>query len=181
MAVDKVTAYLATIPRAWLQKEMDCLHHCYFIFGPMSRVFLNHPHELEPRNKFFGRVLGSPTLDPLFSGFFHHKAEAFQLKERQQDTPMLVQYVSVIAWVFDFRKFITITNVHSLQSSRERLFPAWAFPSKIYKMLNSIGFRVLFEHSFSLANSLIFLPSLVNRRKKKLWGGKLRNVEHWLA
>ena len=92
----------------------------------------------------------------------------------------------VIAWVFDFRKFITITDVfittdvHSLQSNREHLFPAWAFPSKIYKIHNSIGFRVLFEHSFSPIHRYFFLLWPTDE-KKCVGRKKLRNVEHWLA
>ena len=48
------------------------------------------------------------------------------------------------------------TDVHSLESNREHLLPSWAFPSKIYKMRNSIGFRVLFEHSFSPIHRYFF-------------------------
>ena len=72
------------------------------------------------------------------------------------------------------------TDVHSLHSNREHLFPAWAYPSKIYKIPNSMGCRVLFKHSFSLIHRSFFLLWPTDE-KENLWRGKLRNVEHWLA
>ena len=58
---------------------------------------------------------------------------------------------------YHYNRCIITTDVHGLESNREHLFPGWAFPSKIYKILNSIGFRVLFEHSFSLIHRSFFL------------------------
>ena len=54
-----------------------------------------------------------------------------------------LQYVSVIAWVFDFRKFnnrcIITIDVHSLRSDREHLFTAWAYQWTIDKIPSSMG------------------------------------------
>ena len=54
-----------------------------------------------------------------------------------------VQYVSVRAWVFDFRKFIPITDIplqaiHSLRSNRKRLFPAGLTHERYIQISNSI-------------------------------------------
>ena len=75
----------------------------------------------------------------------------------------LVQYVSVIAWVFDFQKFITITDV-SLQPMNIACAPIVSICSqhglshqRYTKYLIPFGCGVLFEHSFSLIHRPFFL------------------------
>ena len=68
--------------------------------------------------------------------------------------------------IYHYNRCTTSRDVHCLRSSREPLFPAWAYPWKFYKVSIFMECRVVFEHLFSL-NSSIFLPSLANRRKSK--------------
>ena len=83
-----------------------------------------------------------------------------------------IQYVSVIAWVFDFGKFITITDV-SLQAMHIACAPIPSFCSqhgitheRLTKYLFPWG--VEWSSSIFLSNSPIFLPSFqANRRKRK--------------
>ena len=67
--------------------------------------------------------------------------------------------------IYHYNRCIITTDVHSLESNREHLFPARAFPSNIYKIRNSIGFRVLFEHSFSLIHRCFFLLWPTDKKK----------------
>ena len=60
------------------------------------------------------------------------------------------------------------SDVHSLQSNSEPLFPAWFYPKIIFKISISMGCKV-FEHLFSL-NSLIFF--LLWLTDKKICGEK---------
>ena len=82
-----------------------------------------------------------------------------------------IQYVSVIAWVFDFRKFITITDV-SLQAMYIACAPITSICSQHglthERLANTFFHRVQSSfRAFFLSNSPIFLPSLANQRKRK--------------
>ena len=97
----------------------------------------------------------------------NREGKIFAAKCRQKH----VQYVSVIAWVFDFRKFITITDV-SLQPMYIACSPIVSICSQhglshqtYTKYLIPLGLEC-FSSIFVLSNSPIFLPSLTNRRKK---------------
>ena len=83
------------------------------------------------------------------------------------ESTFIIQYISVIAWVFDFRKFITITDV-SLQPMYIACSPIVSIRShttsqhglshqRYTKYLIPLGFRVLFETSFSLIHRYFFL------------------------
>ena len=51
--------------------------------------------------------------------------------------------------IYHYNRCIITSDVHNLRSNREHLFPSWAYPWKIYKIPNSMGCWVVFEH-FSL-------------------------------
>ena len=51
--------------------------------------------------------------------------------------------------IYHYNRCIISSDAHSLRSNREHLLPAWAYPWKIYKIPDSMGCRVVFEH-FSL-------------------------------
>ena len=65
--------------------------------------------------------------------------------------------------IYHYNWCIITSDMHSLHSDRELLFPAWAYPWKIYKISNSIGCRIVSEPF-----SPIFLSSLAIRRKRKI-------------
>ena len=75
---------------------------------------------------------------------------------KELSTKKLLQYVSVIAWVFDFRKFITITDV-SLQAICTACTPIASFCS---------------QHGPTHERYTKLIPKTIGNRKRDCaWGG----------
>ena len=66
---------------------------------------------------------------------------------------------------YHYNRCIITSDVHGLRSDREHLSTAWAYPWTIYKIPNSMGCRVVFEHFFSLIHRSFFLLRLTDEKE----------------
>ena len=105
------------------------------------------------------------------------------------DIDILIAYTvhicySVGLWfskIYHYNRCIITSDVHSLRSSREPLFPARAYPRKLYtKYLIPGVWSSFWAFVLSKFADVFFLLWLTNK-EENLLRGKLRNVEHWLA
>ena len=103
---------------------------------------------------------------------------------KAKSTPVTVCICySVGLWfskIYRYNRCIITSDVHSLRSNHEPLFPARTYPWKIYKIPNPTGYRVVFSIGSLSIHRSFFLLWLTNE-KVNLERGKLRNVECWLA